>query len=39
MERMLAHTNHAYGSSGLAEGYSAFLEKRTADFTVEKESF
>lgn len=39
MERMLAHANLAYGSAGLAEGYSAFLEKRAADFTAEKEAF
>jgi enoyl-CoA hydratase len=38
-ERMLAYNNVAYGSAGLAEGYSAFLDKRAADFTDEKELF
>ncbi|NYF11961.1 enoyl-CoA hydratase [Pseudoclavibacter sp. JAI123] len=35
-ERMHDHFASAYGGRGLAEGYRAFLEKRTPDFDTEK---
>lgn len=38
-ESMLAYNNIAYGTAGLAEGFTAFLDKRIADFSAEKELF
>lgn len=38
-EQATVLNNIAYGTAGLAEGYSAFLEKRPADFTGEKRYF